>query len=166
MPETTDRLELPLLTAGQAQKELTHNEALVLLSALVQPVVQAIAPPSVPSSPAPGQCWIVGNSPTGAWAGKAGAIACWTQGGWRFVMPFDSMHAWSVADGVAARRIGGSWTIGAERVSALQIGGVQVVGAQQAAIPAPSGGATVDTEARGAIAAILFALRTHGLIAT
>lgn len=43
---------------------------------------------------------------------------------------------------------------------------VQVVGAQQAAVADATGGATVDTEARAAINALLARLRTHGLIAT
>jgi hypothetical protein len=40
-----------------------------------------------------------------------------------------------------------------------------VVGARAAAVEDPSGGATVDTEARAAITAMLERLREHGLIA-
>ena len=39
---TTSRFALPLLAAGQADKELTHNEALACLDILLQPVVQAV----------------------------------------------------------------------------------------------------------------------------
>jgi hypothetical protein len=46
----------------------------------------------------------------------------------------------------------------------ITIGGTEV--AQQGAIADPAGGATTDTEARAAIASILTALRTLGLIAT
>ena len=38
----TNRLKLPLLYSGQAQKEVTHNEALNLLDVLVNPVAQEI----------------------------------------------------------------------------------------------------------------------------
>ena len=38
---TTDRLRLPRLAAAQAQKEMTHNEALTLLDAAVQATVVA-----------------------------------------------------------------------------------------------------------------------------
>jgi hypothetical protein len=48
----------------------------------------------------------------------------------------------------------------------VKVGGQQVVGSQAAAIASPSGGATVDAEARTAIDAILAALRAHGLIGT
>jgi Protein of unknown function (DUF2793) len=87
MPDVTDRLSLPLLVAGQAQKEVTHNEALTLIDFLAQPVVVAVAPVSVPAAPTLGQSWIVGAAPTGAWAGKAAHIASWTSGGWRFCAP-------------------------------------------------------------------------------
>lgn len=46
----------------------------------------------------------------------------------------------------------------------VKIDGQQILTVQQAAIADPTGGATVDTEARTAIVEILDALRTHGLI--
>lgn len=48
----------------------------------------------------------------------------------------------------------------------FKVNGTQVVGARQAAIGAPTGGTTIDAEARTAIGSILTVLRTHGLIAT
>jgi hypothetical protein len=164
MTEVTDRFALPLIIAGQAQKEVWHNEALMLIDALVQPTVVAMAPAAVPTTPALGACWVVGGSPTGSWAGKAHQLACWTSGGWRFVMPRDGMTVWSFADGVSARYVGGMWVKGVEQATALKIGGIQVVGPRNAAIASVTGGTTTDTEARIAVNAILSALRTHGLI--
>jgi len=48
----------------------------------------------------------------------------------------------------------------------LFIGGEQIVGSRAAGIPDPSGGTTVDAEARGTVGEILDALRRHGLIET
>ena len=48
MADGTDRLRLPLLTAGQAQKEVTHNEALLLLDLLVHASVQSAGLTSPP----------------------------------------------------------------------------------------------------------------------
>lgn len=166
MTDTTDRLDLPLLASGQAQKELTHNEALTRLSFASQTSVVAVAPAGEPSSPAAGQCWIVGAAPSGAWAGRAHHLACWTANGWRFLAPFDGLTAWSVADGKYAVYSSGVWTIGVIRAARLEVGGVQVTGARQGAIASPSGGSVIDAEARAAIGSILAALRTHGLIAT
>ena len=162
----TDRLALPLLTAGQAQKEVTHNEALALADMLMQPVVQSVAPASIPTTPVFGQCWIVGTGATGVWAGYDGAIAGWTSGGWRFAAPQEGMQVWSIADGVFVRRAGVAWLIGVQTAKTILVNGAQIIGAQQASIPTPSGGTTIDTQARSAITAVLAALSAHGLIAT
>ncbi len=166
MVQQTDRLALPLLAAAQAQKEVTHNEALVLVDALVQPVVVAIAPAVVPANPVPGQCWIVGSGASGAWAGQDGALAAWTAGGWRFVAAFEGMAVWSIADAVTARRAGGIWLVGALTGNSLTLGGNQVVGARAAAIATPTGGSTVDAQARAVLATVLTTMRSHGLIAS
>ncbi len=163
--DTTSRLALPLLQPGQAQKETTHNEALTLLDLAVQASVLAVGTNVPPASPANGSAWIVGAAPTGGWAGQARAIAGWTAAGWRFVAPREGMTAWSIADGQAARFVGGVWTLGVLAGSRVSIGGNDVVGGRRAAISDPSGGTVVDGQARAAIGAILGALRGHGLIA-
>lgn len=48
----------------------------------------------------------------------------------------------------------------------FKVSGTQVISARGAAVPDAVGGATVDTEARAAINALLARLRTHGLIGT
>lgn len=164
--ETSVRLKLPLIQPGQAQKELSHNEALALLDLLAQPSVTAAGLNAAPETPAAGECWIVGSAPTGAWAGHAGCLAGWCAGGWRFAAPFEGMSAWVAEVQQIARFSQGAWTIGEIAGTALRIGGMQVVGPQGAAIGAADGGVVVDSEARAAIEAILTALRTHGLIAT
>ena len=161
---TTDRLRLPLLAAAQAQKEMTHNEALTLLDAVVQATVVAVAPASVPATPVPGQCWIVGISATGAWAGHDGALAFWTSGGWRFVAPFLGMAVWSLADNAPVRRMSFGWYTGAVIGRWLEIDGAQVVSGRRPAIADPTGGTTIDPEARATLIAVLGALRGHGLI--
>jgi hypothetical protein len=80
-------------------------------------------------------------------------------------MPGEGHWLWVVADGLWAGFVGGGWQLGVLPAAMLKIGGNQVVGARQPAIAAPTGGSTVDTEARTAVAAILVALKTHGLIA-
>jgi Protein of unknown function (DUF2793) len=160
----TARLALPLIAPGQAQKEMTHNEALTLLDLAVQAGVTAARVDTPPAAPAIGECWIVGDAPEGAWAGRAGALAGWTAGGWRFVAPREGMSVWSAGDTMAWTFRAGLWRRGELRGVSLRVNGRQVVGAQAAAIATPAGGTTVDTEARAAISALLAALRGHGLI--
>ncbi len=162
--DPTPRLTLPMLVPGQAQKELYHNEALALIDLAVQAAVLSVGTSAPPASPVPGDCWLIGAAPTGAWAAWPNHLAGWTAGGWRFVAPREGMTAWSIADGAQARFSSGSWTIGEQRCARLVIGGVQVVGARQPAITPAIGGATIDVEARAVLAAIVSAMAVHGLI--
>lgn len=166
MSEMTPRLALPLLQAGQAQKEALHNEALTVLDAIVAGAVESAGATVPPSAPLAGQVWIVGAAPSGGWTGQAGAVAVWTTGGWRFVPAREGMVFRNKANGVQIQRGSAAWSEGAITATSFVIGGDQVVGARLPGITAPSGGSTVDTEARGALAAIIVALRTHGLISS
>lgn len=162
--DSTARFALPLLHPGQAQKELFHNEALTLADALLQPCAEAAGIDDPPAEPATGQCWLVGDSPAGAWAGEAGALALWTGSGWRFVAPREGMTVWVADDALDARYVGGAWQTGRLQGTRLELDGEQVVGPREPAIDDPDGGGVVDAEARIAIVAILEALRAHGLI--
>jgi hypothetical protein len=164
--EVTPRLAMPLLHAGQAQKELDHNEALALLDIAAQAAVKSRGLDAPPAEPAEGACWIVGPTPVGEWAGHAGALAGWTAGGWRFVAPFPGLAAWVIDEGCSVRHLDGGWSIAPTHTSGVYVDGSRVLGARQPAIAEPVGGGAVDVEARVALAAVLAALRTHGLIAT
>lgn len=165
MTDISIRLGLPFLHAGQAQKEMSHNEALALLDIAVPASVTAIAD-APPGDAAPGDCVIVGGSPTGAFAGSAHAIAGWTPGGWRFVHPVEGQKCWISALGLEARFESGTWVVGEIRATGVVIDGVPVLGARGSAIAAPEGGAVIDAEARGAIAEIIARLVAHGLVDT
>lgn len=141
----TPRLALPLLSVAQAQKEVTHNEALILLDALVHTAIVAGPLADPPADPAEGQCWIAGASPTGIWSGQANAIALWTAGGWRFAPPREAMRLTRLSDGAQLRFEGGIWV-------------------EPATIIGPSGGSTIDSEARNVIATLLLRLEAHGLL--
>lgn len=164
--DSTDRLGLPMISPGQAQKELFHNEALQLLDALVAGAVEEPATDPPPVSPAIGECYIVGDAPSGVWSGHAQAIASFSSGGWRFINPVEGMAVYVRSTQLTAVYNAGAWDYGTVRGALLSIDGTQVVGSQAVAIESPAGGSTVDSEARVAISEILAALRQHGLIAT
>jgi hypothetical protein len=151
--ETSARLALPLLVPGQAQKEMTHNEALATLDLLVQASVTSVGLATPPSAPVAGQCWIVGEDATGAWADRDGAIAGWTAGGWRFATPGEGMVAWDADSRSFARYADGNWMVGA------------LLGNPLASIILSTGGPTADFEARAAISSVIMVLRNFGLIA-
>jgi len=163
--EATERLDLPMIMPGQAQKEVAHNEALALLDAIVAGAVEAVALNDPPSLPTPGSCYVVGAQPTGAWQGKADHVAAFSAAGWRLIAPVMGLSLLVKQTGHFATYGPLGWEVGKVRASQLLIEGTQVVGPQATAIASPAGGATIDAEARSTIAQILAALRSHGLIA-
>lgn len=163
--DATPRWALPMLFAGQAQKEMFHNEALVLIDALMQGQVESADAAVPPGAPGPGQCWVVAAGAGGAWAGQERNLACWSEGGWRFVTPRAGLRLWVSDRNCSIVHDGSEWRDAMVRADGLYVDNQQVVGAREAAIPAPAGGTVTDMEARNAIGAILNALRSHGLIA-
>jgi hypothetical protein len=115
MSESTRRVALPLLQAGQAQKEIDHNEALALIDGALHPLVGSLGGNDPPVGPASGAAWIVGSAPTGAWTGKAHMVALWTSGVWRFLAARVGMSVWNVARG---GRRGGTKLLGSTAKSA------------------------------------------------
>jgi hypothetical protein len=164
MTDTSARFALPYILPGQAQKEAFHNEALTLVDAALHAAIEADPEPDPPADPAPGQGWIVGADASGAWAGKEDALAVWTAGGWRFVAPLPGMLVWNKAASLWHHWSGTAWSDGSLPAAALTIGGEQIVGPRLADVPSPSGGTTIDAEARAAIDAVIATLRSHGLI--
>lgn len=160
----TARFALPLIAPGQAQKEAFHNEALAALDAALHPCIEAEPMATPPADPEPGQSWIVAAGATGIWAEKDDSLATWTSGGWRFAPPVAGMTLWHQAAGHWIYWSGEAWSDGDWPVAALTIGGEQVVGPRQPDVPTPSGGTTIDAEARAAIASVIAALKSHGLI--
>ncbi|MGS4884678.1 DUF2793 domain-containing protein [Roseibium sp. MB-4] len=107
MSETL-RLALPLLAAAQAQKHVTHNEALLTLDALSQPVVQSrdlTAPPAANE----GDLFLVAPGATGDWAGRDGELAEWRNGAWAFHVPFEGLTIHVLSEGRDLRFLSGAW---------------------------------------------------------
>jgi hypothetical protein len=166
MTEFTSRYALPMLASGQAQKEITHNEALLLIDALAHPALESRGLAVPPSAPLPGQIWLVGTAAAGDWSGKAGQLALYTSGGWRFILPKSGMMLWSKVDAVFIHFTGIAWVVGSWPVQQLMVAGQKVVSDRQPAIADAVGGAVLDSQARATISNILNAMRAHGLIAT
>lgn len=93
----TPRLALPLIEAAQAQKHVTHNEALLRLDAQIQLAVldRDLAVP--PVTPTDGDAWLVAAGATGDWTGMNGRIAAHRAGAWLFLEPRAGWLCW-VAD--------------------------------------------------------------------
>ena len=142
---TTPHLALPMLFAGQAQKEFTVNEALLRADLALHCTVEGeVAAP--PANPVAGQAWLVAAAPAGAFAGHASAIAGFTASGWRFIAAQSGLRVYDKS-AACFRHFAGSW--------------------QRPLVPTvPTGGTTIDQEARTVIANLLAKLTSAGILAT
>lgn len=164
MTNASPRFALSFILPGQAQKETFHNEALTAIDCALHACVDSANAVAPPGNPQAGDSWIVGESATGAWSEQSGRLATWTAGGWRFTAPVPGMMVWNKASSYWMHWSGDHWSDGALPASALFVGGNQVVGPRRPDIPTPSGGTTIDAEARTAVAAVVATLKSHGLI--
>lgn len=96
MDETTN-LRLPYIMAAQAQKHVTHNEAIRALDCLVQLSVADRDLTTPPATPDDGARYIIAAGGTGAWSGHDLAIAAYQDGAWEIYTPREGWTAW-VAD--------------------------------------------------------------------
>ena len=98
---------------------------------------------SPPAAPQDGEAWLVSANAQGDWTGQDGNLALRQAGTWIFVTPRDGLVVLHRPDGQVHRYHGG-WL-------------APVAPAE------PSGGNTVDVQARSVIAQILLALRQAGV---
>tara|TARA_R110002012_G_scaffold38863_1_gene107801 strand:- start:50191 stop:51558 length:1368 start_codon:yes stop_codon:yes gene_type:complete len=78
---------MPYIQPSQAQKHVTHNEALRLLDAIVQLVVLTDDQNSPPVTPEEGGCYLVAEHGQAAWAGQDQNIAIFSDAAWQFIIP-------------------------------------------------------------------------------
>lgn len=109
--DTTPNLDLPYIASAQAQKHVTHNEAIRALDALVQLSVidRDLAAP--PVSPANGDRYIVPAGASGIWSAHSGAIAAFQDGAWAFYPPLEGWVAWVADEDHLVAWNGTNWVI-------------------------------------------------------
>lgn len=108
---TSANLQLPFLAAGQAQKHVTVNEALLRLDALTQLVVESAAAAAEPGAPAEGALYILPPGKTGtAWGPMADhALAYWRDGAWEEITPRTGWRAFAKDLGALLVFTGAVW---------------------------------------------------------
>lgn len=108
MTEQTARLRLPYILPSQAQKHVTHNEALQRLDAIVQLVIRATVT-TPPDNAAEGDCFLHSADATGDWTGKGGRLAFRQDGAWLSITPQPGWAAWFAAENRYRILRDGSW---------------------------------------------------------
>lgn len=140
----TPNIGLPLLLAGQAQKEFFVNQSLAILDSLQsRSVLASLAQP--PLVVQDGDCFRVTAPAVLAWVGCEDHIAIQIGGGWHFIAPREGMAVFDSAAGHAL-----VYRSGWQRADAPTV---------------PAGGAIVDVEARTTIDQLIQTLRASGILA-
>ncbi|WP_371170854.1 DUF2793 domain-containing protein [Aliiroseovarius sp. 2305UL8-7] len=124
MSETSPILSLPLIQAAQAQKHVTHNEALRLLDVLVQLSVTSMTETTPPVGASDGDRHIVAAGATGDWAGNDHDVTWLQDGTWQFLTPLEGWRADVTNSSEAVRFDGGQWVSTAQTTNNLDLVGV------------------------------------------
>ena len=109
MSDITTHLLLPYILPAQAQKHVTHNEALRLLDAMVQLSVLDRDLTAPPASPADGDRYIVASGATGLWVGWDLNVTTWVDGVWMRLVPRPGWLAWIADEATFAVWNGSVW---------------------------------------------------------
>lgn len=91
MSQTTSRFNLPYIMPGQAQKHVTHNEAVRALDSLLNVSVISRDINTPPDMPNGGDSYLIGAAPQGIFAEHSSALACFVDGAWMFYPPVQGL---------------------------------------------------------------------------
>ncbi|WP_233544967.1 DUF2793 domain-containing protein [Pseudooceanicola sediminis] len=109
MSDTSAILSMPYIQPAQAQKHVTHNEALTVLDAIVQLAVTDRDRTAPPASPTEGDRHVVAPGATGDWAGRDGAVAVSDAGMWAFHTPNPGWQAYVLDEDRVITWRDGAW---------------------------------------------------------
>lgn len=107
--ENSEILKLPYILPSQAQKHVTHNEAIRQLDALVQLSVVSMDVSEPPDEPAAGSRFIVGENASGEWAGLEGQVVAYLDGAWTTFEPVEGWLAYVEDQGIVVVRKASAW---------------------------------------------------------
>lgn len=109
MSETSPSLSLPFIQPAQAQKHITHNEALRILDAVTQLSVLDATLSTPPGQPEEGDRYIVNGVGTDAWANHDHQVTIWSDNAWHFFVPAIGWRADVTGTGAVLRFDGTAW---------------------------------------------------------
>jgi hypothetical protein len=109
MSQSSPILALPYLQPSQAQKHVTHNEALRRLDIIVQLGVAEFDATTPPGAPTEGEVFALGTGASGVWAGHDNELAAWLDGVWLFLAPQPGWRAWGQAEAQLRIWDGSTW---------------------------------------------------------
>ena len=100
MDDQTPNLSLPFIMPSQAQKLVTHNEAIRQLDALVQMVAESRTLTEPPASPENGAIYLVAFEAGGVWEDRANFIAVFQDGAFVYLSPKEGWRVYLKGEGL------------------------------------------------------------------
>lgn len=119
--ERSANLDLPFIMPSQAQKHVTHNEALLVLDALLHCAVEDRTRHEPPAAPAEGQRHIIDDGAMAQWADRDGQVAAFQDGAWVFYPPVAGMVVFVKAENVLLLHDGDTFRAPLLRTSMLGV---------------------------------------------
>lgn len=104
----TPNLDLPYIAPGQAQKHVTHNEAIRALDAIIHLSALSVMD-DPPQDPQDGERYIIGAAPRGVFEGHAQKIAAFQDGAWVFLSPKIGWQIYNQSDESVLIYNGSAW---------------------------------------------------------
>ena len=92
--ETTQKHNLPYIMAAQAQKHVTHNEALRTIDSIIHIAVLSRTASSPPTSPQASDGYLIPSGATGVWSDKENTVQVWEDEAWATHVPQDGWAIW------------------------------------------------------------------------
>lgn len=128
MSLTSSHLSLPYLAPAQAQKHVTHNEALRALDVLVQLSVISDELGAPPADPQEGMRYLVANTAEGVWAQKVNSIAAYLDGAWHYFAPQSGWLCYVQSRAQSVVFDGQHWQVSGEDISVTGINDAPLLG--------------------------------------
>nr|WP_051410161.1 DUF2793 domain-containing protein [Mesorhizobium sp. LNHC220B00] len=109
---TSNRLGITELAETQNNRSVTVNEAIAKLEAGATCFAAiSIGDTAPPGSPADGDLYVLGASPTGAWSGQGKHVAVYYNAAWFFLPPIEGALAYAQDDNAYYFYSGSAWSL-------------------------------------------------------
>lgn len=99
MSEISHRHNFPFIQPAQAQKHVTHNQALEQIDHTHHMCLKAINLSASPDNPEIGDCYDLGETPLGIFENQANKLAAFSDTGWQFYPKVTGMTALNLETG-------------------------------------------------------------------
>lgn len=111
----SNNLSFAFIAQNQSQKEVTANEALSVIDAILNRGAVSIGDTTPPMTPSEGDLYILGASATGDWSSHDKEVAYYFNSSWNFISPNEGISLWVNDEDKFYAYNGTNWVVSASR---------------------------------------------------